>query len=233
MREADYLDLLDAARVQGILIAPVDPDSSRLRRTPVPRYRWSSLTSSIDDTDHCSVAVNDILGGRLAIAHLLELGHPGRSTSVARTTIGQVIDRRDGARRALHRTRPAPRRPDRATTGALTVAEGRSRGRAPRRPARAAPPTAAFCANDLLALGLLQQSSGPRPACPRGPRHRRLRRHRVRRGRRRPADLGASAPRQLLGAPPSCCSTSRPTRTTNTSRLSFTPNWSPASTRRS
>jgi LacI family transcriptional regulator len=156
-READYLDLLEQQRVQGILITPIDQHSSRLRKLPSRGTPVVVVDRSIDDAEHCSVAVNDVLGGELAIAHLLELGHERIAYVGGPNTIGQVIDRRDGARRALQTAgRPAENLIE-LTTGALTVAEGRGAGQrlaglpADRRP------TAAFCANDLLALGLLQQ----------------------------------------------------------------------------
>ena len=156
-READYLDLLEQQRVQGILITPIDQNSSRLRKLPSRGTPVVVVDRSIDDSDHCSVAVNDILGGELAIAHLLELGHERIAYVGGPNTIGQVIDRRDGARRALRKAGKPPENLIEITTGALTVAEGRGAGQRLAGLPAARRPTAAFCANDLLALGLLQQ----------------------------------------------------------------------------
>ncbi|MFC5261960.1 LacI family DNA-binding transcriptional regulator [Kribbella qitaiheensis] len=156
-READYLDLLEQQRVQGVLITPIDPDSSRLRKLPSRGTPVVLVDRAIDDDEHCSVAVDDVLGGEIALSHLIELGHQRVAFVGGPNTIGQVTDRRDGARRAVEDAGlPADSLVD-VLTGALTVAEGRGAGqrlaglRADRRP------TAAFCANDLLALGLLQQ----------------------------------------------------------------------------
>ena len=66
------------------------------------------MDRAIDDAEHCSVAVNDVLGGELAIAHLLELGHERIAYVGGPNTIGQVIDRRDGARRALRKAGKPP-----------------------------------------------------------------------------------------------------------------------------
>ncbi|MFI7060190.1 LacI family DNA-binding transcriptional regulator [Kribbella sp. NPDC050124] len=156
-READYLDLLEQQRVQGVLITPIDQNSSRLRKLPARGTPVVVVDRAIDDNEHCSVAVNDILGGELAIAHLLELGHDRIAYVGGPNTIGQVIDRRDGARRALRKAGKPPENLIELTTGALTVAEGRGAGQRLAGLPASRRPTAAFCANDLLALGLLQQ----------------------------------------------------------------------------
>lgn len=156
-READYLDLLEQQRVQGVLITPINPDSSRLSNLPNRGTPVVVVDRAIDDGEHCSVAVDDVLGGEVALAHLIELGHERIAFVGGPNTIGQVTDRRAGAHEALRKAGlPASNLVD-VLTGALTVAEGRGAGQrlaglpADRRP------TAAFCANDLLALGLLQQ----------------------------------------------------------------------------
>jgi LacI family transcriptional regulator len=103
------------------------------------------------------VAVDDVLGGRLAIDHLLDLGHERIAFVGGPKRIGQVRDRLAGARLAL---KDAGRSPDDLIvlgTDALVVSEGRSAGERIAGMSRASRPTAAFCANDLLALGLLQQ----------------------------------------------------------------------------
>jgi LacI family transcriptional regulator len=157
-REATHLDHLQEQRVQGILITPVDPDASRLdevisRGTPlviVDRIR--------KDDGFCSVAVDDVLGGRLAIEHLVDLGHTRVAFVGGPLTIGQVQDRLDGARAAWSDAGLPEEDLITVGTTALTVAEGRSAGeRLAGLPARRRP-TAAFSANDLIALGLLQQS---------------------------------------------------------------------------
>lgn len=163
-RELSHLALLEQQRVQGILVTPVDPESPALdevarRGTPVV-----VVDRTRSDQAFCSVAVDDVLGGRLAIEHLVDRGH-GRVAFVGGPNhLGQVRDRRQGAREAW----ASAGRSDDAfvaiETAAMTVAEGREAGaRLAGIPARRRP-TAAFCANDLLALGLLQHaiSSGLR-----------------------------------------------------------------------
>jgi LacI family transcriptional regulator len=156
-READYLDLLEQQRVQGVLITPIDPDSSRLSKLPARGTPVVVVDRSIDDGEHCSVAVDDVLGGEVALAHLIELGHERIAFVGGPNNIGQVTDRREGARRALDRAGLPPENLVDLVTGALTVAEGRGAGQRLAGLPAARRPTAAFCANDLLALGLLQQ----------------------------------------------------------------------------
>src|SRR4051812_44876916 len=74
-REEVHLDRLMQQRVQGILITPVNPEAPHLaeisrRGIPVvivDRVGAGGL--------FCSVAVDDVLGGRIAVEHLAEQGH--------------------------------------------------------------------------------------------------------------------------------------------------------------
>jgi LacI family transcriptional regulator len=104
------------------------------------------------------VTVDDHVGGALAVGHLLELGHERVAVVGGPATLGQVADRIAGARSALERAGRDPADLVVLETAGLTVAEGRRAGeRLAGLPARRRP-TGVFCANDLLALGLLQRS---------------------------------------------------------------------------
>ncbi|GAA3909287.1 LacI family DNA-binding transcriptional regulator [Actinoplanes auranticolor] len=159
-REEVLLDRLMQQRVQGILITPVNPDAPHLaeisrRGIPVvivDRVGAGGL--------FCSVAVDDVLGGRIAVEHLAEQGHTRVAVVGGPESIGQVRERVEGARQIWAELGLPPEDLTYLPTAGLTVAEGRSAGeRLAGIPARRRP-TAAFCANDLLALGLLQQSIG-------------------------------------------------------------------------
>jgi LacI family transcriptional regulator len=159
-REAGYLDLLEQQRVRGVLITPVDTGGDRLLQLPARGTPVVVVDRATTGRTHCSVAVDDVLGGDLAATHLFDLGHERIAFVGGPASIGQVRDRLEGVRAAAARAG----RPDDSvveiTTSALTVREGRSAGeRIAGIPARRRP-TAAFCANDLLALGLLQQCAG-------------------------------------------------------------------------
>ena len=156
-RERSYLARLQEQRVQGILITPVSPQDPMLdevaaRGTPVIVVDRTRPGGTL-----CSVAVDDVTGGRIATEHLLELGHERIAFVGGPTSIGQVSDRLEGARQALAAAGLAPDRLVEVTTSALTVAEGRGGGERIAGLSETHRPTAAVCANDLLALGLLQQ----------------------------------------------------------------------------
>ncbi|MDT7561077.1 MAG: LacI family transcriptional regulator, partial [Pseudonocardiales bacterium] len=156
-RQAAYLDLLEQQRVEGILITPVDAADPRLdalaaRGTPVV------LVDRAAGPGRCSVTVDDVLGGDLAVTHLLETGHRKIAFVGGPLPIGQVVDRIAGAERAIARAGAGELTV--LETAALNVAEGRRAGERLAGLPAARRPTAAFCANDLLALGLLQRMVG-------------------------------------------------------------------------
>jgi LacI family transcriptional regulator len=155
-RQNAYLELLEQQRVDGVLLTPVNPADPRMaalagRGTPVV------LVDRGAGPGLCSVTVDDVLGGRLAATHLLQIGHRRIAFIGGPRRIGQVTDRITGAERAVAEVGDAQLLV--LETDTLNIAEGR---RAGARLARLPPqrrPTAAFCGNDLVALGLLQQAA--------------------------------------------------------------------------
>jgi LacI family transcriptional regulator len=142
--------------VQGILITPIDSEATVLEQIA----RRGTPVVVVDRTrqraDLCSVSVDDTRGGRLAVEHLCDLGHTRIAFLGGPTSIGQVRDRIDGARSAW---RAAGRNPDALVhipTDALTVSDGASAGERLVRLSSRRRPSAVFCANDLLALGVLR-----------------------------------------------------------------------------
>ena len=155
-REASYLMGLEQQRVQGVLITPVDPQNHLIDELPSRGTPVVLLDRTRSGATHCSVAVDDRLGGRLALDHLIELGHRRIAFIGGPERIGQVRDRHEGALAALVAAGlPADALVD-LWTDALTVDEGRTAGARIAGMPAAIRPTAAFCANDLVALGLLQ-----------------------------------------------------------------------------
>ncbi|MBO0825423.1 MAG: LacI family DNA-binding transcriptional regulator [Actinobacteria bacterium] len=156
-REARYLELLEEHRVQGILMTPVRQPDRRLaqlqeRGTPIILVDATSPSGQ-----QCSVSVDDVLGGDLAISHLVAGGHERLAFVGGPVGLRQVADRREGAMRAIVRAGGSPADLVVLETAALTVAGGQAVGaQIARRDARSRP-TAVFCANDLVALGLLQE----------------------------------------------------------------------------
>jgi LacI family transcriptional regulator len=105
----------------------------------------------------CSVSVDDVLGGDMAVSHLLAAGHERLAFVGGPAGLRQVADRYEGATRAMVRTGRDPADLEVLATAALTVAGGQAAGARIADMPPADRPTAAFCANDLVALGLLQE----------------------------------------------------------------------------
>src|SRR5713101_6865448 len=141
-KENHYLHVLEEQRTQGVLITPVQSDASYLQR-----FRQRGIAVVLLDRpsrikDLCSVAVEDVRGGELAAAHLLEQGHERIAFVHGPLSIRQVADRRRGVIRAV---KTAGLDVDRA----IVDIDARALSARIR-------PTAVFCANDLLALGLMR-----------------------------------------------------------------------------
>lgn len=157
-RESRYLDILVEQRAQGVLITPLDSDNPRLdilveRGIPVVLVDRGSARA-----DRCSVAVDDVLGGRLATDHLIERGHEQIAFLGGPASLRQVRDRFDGAARACAQAAEAGRDVTlvMVDSGDLTLQAGRNAGEDLAAMPDADRPTAVFCGNDLVALGLLQ-----------------------------------------------------------------------------
>ena len=165
-RESRYLDVLEEHRVQGILITPASGAEERLaalqqRGTPVVLVDRRSPSSI-----QCSVSVDDVLGGDLAVSHLLEAGHERIAFVGGPRSIRQVADRHDGAIRALERAGRAGTDLCLVETRALNAAAGQRAGAAIADLPVRVRPTAVFCANDLLALGVLREMTTRRIRVP-------------------------------------------------------------------
>lgn len=156
-REDQYLEQLTELRARGVLITAMDYANPRLQRLREAGVPVVLVDRAPDDSDEwCTVGVDDVAGGGLAISHLVEAGHTRLAFVGGPADIPQVRDRHVGAVRA---TVAADLPEDALTwirTTALTIAEGRRAGERLLGLPRRTRPTGIFCANDLLALGLLQ-----------------------------------------------------------------------------
>ncbi|WP_045729285.1 LacI family DNA-binding transcriptional regulator [Pseudarthrobacter chlorophenolicus] len=153
-REANYIDLFQEQRVQGLLISPVGDVTERLdllRERGVPTVLVDRLA---DESRFSSVSVDDDAGGYLAARHLLETGRRRLAFVGGPTSIRQVSDRLQGAQRAI-KEEPDATLEVLASEG-MTVLAGRSVGNMLVERGREELPDGIFCANDLLALGVMQ-----------------------------------------------------------------------------
>src|SRR5215472_15654595 len=165
-KEKRYLELLEEHRVQGVLITPVASGGTRLARLQRRGTPVVLVDSRSPSRGQCSVAVDDVLGGDLAVSHLLAGGHERIAYIGGPPAIRQVADRREGALRALARHGRPPEDLQVIEVGALNVAGGQKAGaEIAALPARSRP-TAVFCANDLIALGVLQEMTRNRIRVP-------------------------------------------------------------------
>lgn len=153
-RERAYVDLFEEQRVHGVLISPLGEELPRLERLRERGTPVVLVDREAPDRSLSSVAVDDVAGGRLAAAHLLELGRRRLAFVGGPASIRQVADRLEGARRAVAEVAGAFL--EVIPTENLTVLQGREAGEKLRARSAAERPDAVFAANDLLAVGVLQ-----------------------------------------------------------------------------
>jgi len=156
--ELRYLTMLAEHQVLGVLHVPAGASATAVGRLRERGTRVVLLDHKSRTKNQCSVSVNDVHGGELAVSHLLSAGHRrigfvGAGSSQAR----QVLDRLAGARRAMV---AAGRDADDLTlldVPSLNVPGGVAAARALMRLGARRRPTAVACINDLLAIGMLQE----------------------------------------------------------------------------
>jgi LacI family transcriptional regulator len=153
-REAAYLDLFEEQRVRGVLVSPLGDIRERLQRMRALGTPVVLVDRMAEDASLSSVSVDDVAGGRTAVAHLLETGRRRIAFVGGPLGLRQVADRLTGAQHAVAAVPDA--RLEVLEGSALSVSEGRRMGEqlVARDPAER--PDAVFTANDLLAVGLLQ-----------------------------------------------------------------------------
>jgi LacI family transcriptional regulator len=149
-REQGYLSMLVEQRAVGAVVVPLTADPERLARLrrrgiPLVLADRSSLAE-----DGCSVSVDDVAGGLLAVRHLLAGGARDVLVVNGRLEIRQCADRYQGARQAVRARHGA--RLSQITAEQMTTAGGEDIAR--ELADTSDMPDAVFCANDFLAVGL-------------------------------------------------------------------------------
>lgn len=151
VKEEQFLRLLESHQVTDILVAPVAPGSSVMKRIQSRGTRLIFLDSVSDAGQFDSVAVDDVKGARLAAEHLLSLGHTRVAFVNGPRSISWCENRATGFLDTYH---SAGGEAHELTVPTMTAREGLGcvgelLDLAPR-------VSAVFCANDMLALGVLQ-----------------------------------------------------------------------------
>ncbi len=151
-REHSYSLLLRRKRVDGLILTSVtleDPNLVELARSGVPLVLVSRLCRSVDAP---YVTVDNRLGARLAVEHLLELGHRRIACITGPKEIDSSRDRAEAFQEVLEEAGLRVPRGWVVFTDFTWEAGERAAGRLLARKRR---PTAIFAANDLIALGVM------------------------------------------------------------------------------
>ncbi|MDL4774035.1 LacI family DNA-binding transcriptional regulator [Actinomadura xylanilytica] len=150
-KERRSLDLLEEQRAAGVLVIPVG-----LGPAGITRLRSAGMTVVLIDhagPDVCSAQVDHVAGGEIAAAHLLGLGHERIAFVTGVPEPQPCVERRDGAARVITEAGLEP--PLTLVQEALSPTEGQA---AAQRLLKGSPvPSGVFCANDLLAIGLINE----------------------------------------------------------------------------
>jgi LacI family transcriptional regulator len=151
IKEERYINVLIEQQVRGVLFAPSDIKSNRMDEMKSRGISVTLLDRELKGDSHCSVSVDDVHGGRIAIEYLSELGHQNIAWVAGPESIPQVADRGIGVAKA-------------AKAGGLDIEtirvqlQNSAQGEEAAKSILKLPkmPTAVFCANDLLALGVMR-----------------------------------------------------------------------------
>ncbi|WP_454321143.1 LacI family DNA-binding transcriptional regulator [Streptomyces phaeoluteigriseus] len=151
---ARHLSLITSHQIRGAVLASgqgVGRTVAAFRRNAVP---FVVADQNAPQPAACSIGIDDVTGGHAAVRHLLERGHRSIAYVSGPDRLQQVRDRRRGALAAVSDAGlPATALRELPCT-ALTVSAGKDAGH--RILGLSHRPTAVFCANDLLALGVMQ-----------------------------------------------------------------------------
>ncbi|HEY7010028.1 MAG TPA: LacI family DNA-binding transcriptional regulator [Jatrophihabitantaceae bacterium] len=156
-RELEYLALLTEQRIRGLLVTAIDYGSDALHHLLDRGFPVVFVDRPANLEHRCTVGVDDVDGGDLAVSHLLDNGHRSIGFIGGPPAIPQVADRLAGSRQAVATAGLPAETLTVLETRELNVAEGRRAGARVLGLPKRRRPTAVFCANDLLALGVLQE----------------------------------------------------------------------------
>lgn len=150
-KEERYVNVLIQQQVRGVLITPADMKSDRLDIMRDRGIAVALLDREIKGRKQCSVSVDDVHGGQIAIEYLAGLGHKNIAWVCGPESIPQVADRGAGVAKAA---KVAGSKIETIRVSLMNAVNGEEAAR--KILERDVLPTAVFCANDLLALGVMR-----------------------------------------------------------------------------
>lgn len=159
-RELSYLQLFAKQQVSGVIIAPVGNVEAELAR--MRSFGIASVLSArrAESPAQASVSIDHVEGGRLAATHLIERGCRRIGFVSSSLELRQLSDRLNGALSAVNSSPGVTIEvipvPERSVEAGIACADALVR----RSPADR--PDALFCANDLLAIGVVQALAASR-----------------------------------------------------------------------
>lgn len=150
-KEDRYINVLIEQQVRGVLITPTDVKSDRLDAMRNRGIAVALVDREIKGRKQCSVSVDDVHGGQLGIEYLTGLGHTDIAWVCGPDSIPQVADRGAGVAKAA---KFAGAKVETIRIPLHNTAQGEEAAK--KILALKTTPTAIFCANDLVALGVMR-----------------------------------------------------------------------------
>lgn len=161
-QEQRQLATLSSHRIDGLLIACSDPEIAidRLLRRRFPIVCFDRIPAGFRGD---VAATDNVAGGYQAARHLIDLGHKRIAVLAGRTQLSTHHGRLEGFRRAMQEAElPLPL--EYCLTGGLEAEVGYEFGSSLLKLAE--PPTAVFCTNNKMLLGLMRALSAAGVRCP-------------------------------------------------------------------
>jgi LacI family transcriptional regulator len=150
-KEDRYINVLIEQQVRGVLITPTDVKSDRLDAMRDRGIAVALVDREIKGRKQCSVSVDDVHGGQLGIEYLTGLGHTDIAWVCGPDSIPQVADRGAGVAKAA---KFAGAQVETIRVSLMNTTQGEEAAK--KILALKTIPTAIFCANDLVALGVMR-----------------------------------------------------------------------------
>lgn len=150
-KEDRYINVLIEQHVRGVLITPADIKADRIDALRARGICVTLLDRELKGENQCSVSVDDVHGGQIAVEYLASLGHKRIAWVRGPEKIPQVADRGEGVAKAAKLVNVEI---DHIEVPLMNTANGEEAVNYLL--ALKSLPTAVFCANDLLALGVMR-----------------------------------------------------------------------------